>query len=137
MPAFFTPINTRRAVHFNPTAPPFPPPADMDPILTRTLLLLLLFFPLVSAATFTQCLENFRNDPNAIGGVDSKGHPTTPAEAVGLTHKTCTVMCGSNAEGFLWKDFAQLFASWLLPWLALISQLPFGSGSYADDFISG
>jgi len=109
----------------------------MKSIPTRTFLLLLFFSSLVAAVNFAQCLEDFKNDPDAVGGVDSKGHPTTPAEAVGLTYNACTVLCGSDPEGFLWKDFAQLFALWLLPWLALISQLPFGSENYADDFISG
>jgi hypothetical protein len=44
---------------------------------------------------------------------------------------------GQVPRSFNWREFAQLFSSWLLPWLALISQLPFGSGNYADDFLSG
>jgi len=83
-------------------------------------------------------LEDFRKEPNTTGGgVDFKGHQTTPAKAVGLTYETCKTRCGGNAESFNWREFAQLFSSWLLPWLALISQLPFGSGNYADDFVSG
>jgi hypothetical protein len=113
------------------------PPGDMHPIPTRILFLLLCLSSLVAAANFTQCLEDFKNDPDATGGVDSRGHPTSPAEAVGFTYKTCTARCGTSAEIFNWREFAQLFSSWLLPWLALISQLPFGSGNYADDFLSG
>ena len=110
----------------------------MRPVPTRTLFLLLSFSSLVAAANFTDCLDKFRNgDPNAVGGVDSHGHPTTPATATGLTYGTCKANCGTSAESFDWRQFAQLFASWLLPWLALISQLPFGSGNYADDFASG
>jgi hypothetical protein len=118
-------------------SPRFLPSDDMHPIPTRILFLLLCFFSLVGAVNFTECLEKFRNDPNATGGVDSQGHPTSPAEAVGLTYKTCTARCGTGSETFNWRTFAQLFSSWLLPWLALISQLPFGSGNYADDFVSG
>ena len=110
----------------------------MYPIPARNLLLLLFFSSLVAAANFTQCLGDFRNESNTtIGGVDSRGRPTSPEAAFGLTYKTCTAKCGSDAESFRWKEFAQLFSSWLLPWLALISQLPFGSGNYADDFVSG
>ena len=29
------------------------------------------------------------------------------------------------------------FSSWLLPWLALVSQLPLGSGNRKDDLVSG
>jgi len=89
------------------------------------------------ATNFTRCLEDFKNGPETIGGVDSLGHPTSPEEAVGLTYNACTAQCGSSAEGFMWDEFGQLFSSWLLPWLALLSQLPFGSGNYADDFVSG
>ena len=110
----------------------------MDPVLTRTLLLLLLFLPsLIATANFTQCLEDFKQNSSAVGGVDSRGRPVSPAEAVGLTYQTCTAQCGTDQETFIWKDFSQLFSSWLLPWLALLSQLPFGSSNYADDFVSG
>ena len=104
----------------------------------RILVPLLFFSSLVAAANFTHCLEEFRKEPNTTsGGVDFRGHLTSPANAVGLTYRTCTARCGVGAERFSWRVFAQLFSSWLLPWLALISQLPFGSGNYADDFASG
>ena len=109
----------------------------MHPIPAHILLVVLLFSSLAVAANFTHCLESFKNDPNATGGVDALGLPTSPAQAVGLTYKTCTERCGSGAESFNWREFAQLFSAWLLPWLALVSQLPFGSGNYLDDFISG
>ena len=108
----------------------------MNPISVRTLLLLLFFISLVAAANFTQCLEDFKANPNATGGVDSHGHAVSAADAVGLTYRTCTERCGKASKSFSWRQFAQLFASWLLPWLALISQLPFGSGDYVDDFLS-
>ena len=111
----------------------------MHPIPARVIFLLLLFSSLVAARNFTGCLARFKNNTdNVDGGVDSSGNPTTNLTAVaGLTYETCKVQCGSDAETFDWRVFAQLFASWLLPWLALVSQLPFGSGKYEDDFISG
>ena len=111
----------------------------MNPISTRVLLLLLFFSSLAAAANFTQCLEDFKRNFNssADGGVDSRGQPVSPAEAVGLTRETCTTQCGTDWETFDWRDFAQMFSAWLLPWLALLSQLPFGSSNYADDFVSG
>lgn len=109
----------------------------MRPTLTRTLFLLLFFSSLVAAANFTKCLENFSQEPDGtVGGVDLRGNPTTPAKAVGLTYETCTARCGESAEKFNWNAFAQLFSTWLLPWLALISQLPFGF-DVSDNFISG
>jgi len=113
--------------------PPGPLPDDMSPVPTRVVLLLLLFSSLVTAANFTQCLKDFRNDPNATGGVNYRGRPTSPAQAAGFTYKTCTARCGRDSEAFMWREFAH---SWLPPWVALISQLPFGSGNHLDDFIS-
>lgn len=106
-----------------------------------TLAHILLFFSslcfVVARTNFTQCLEDFKNDPNATGGVDFRGHPSGPAQAAGFTYETCTSRCGPEWEGFIWRDFAQLFSSWLLPWLALVGQLPLGSGNHVDDLISG
>ncbi|KAF9783795.1 hypothetical protein BJ322DRAFT_880426 [Thelephora terrestris] len=108
----------------------------MRPYPTRILLFLILCPFAVEGTNFTQCLIDFRNDTNAVGGVDYQGRPTNSSQAIGFTYETCTARCGSGPESFAWREFAQLFASWLLPWLALISQLPFGSGNYADDFFS-
>ena len=109
----------------------------MNSISARTLLLLLFFTYLVAAANFTQCLEDFKADPSATGGVDSHGHNVSAADAVGLTYRTCTERCGSTAESFSWRQFAQSFVWWLLPWLVLVGQLPLFSGRYIDDFLSG
>jgi len=108
-------------------------------ISTRILLLLLSLSSLVAAVNFTQCMEDFKQDFNTIadGGVDSQGRPVSPAEAVGLTYRTCVELCRTDATSFVWGDFARSFSSWLLPWLALLSQLPFGSSNYVDDFVSG
>ena len=117
--------------------PPAPlPPPDMNQITPRTLLLLLSFSSLVMATNFTQCLEDIKTNPNAVGAVDSWGYPTSPAAAVGFTYKTCLEQCGSSPVPFSWRDFSQLFSAWILPWLALITQLPFGSRNYLDDFVS-
>jgi len=111
----------------------------MDPVSTRVLLLLVCFSSLAMAANHTQCLEDFKQNSTSseVGGVDFRGQPVSPAEAVGLTYETCVARCGTGWETFDWKEFAQMFSAWLLPWLALLSQLPFGSSSYADDFVSG
>ena len=112
-------------------------PDEMHPISIRSLLLLVSLSSFVAAINITQCLADFKNDLDATGGVDPRGNPTSAAEAVGLTYQTCVERCGLQPGPFDWDEFTQLFASWLLPWLALISGLPFHSGSYMDDFISG
>lgn len=122
--------------------PPSPIPLSLLPDHMRPPLagiLLLLFFSSSAAAVvnYTRCLEDLRRDPNATGGVDYWGHPTRPTEAVGITYKACRTRCGRGSAVFVWEKFTQLFASCLLPWLALVSQLPFSSGNYIDDLISG
>ena len=108
----------------------------MNPISARTLLLLLSFVSLVAAAVdFAQCLSDFQAT-DETGGVDSHGHAVPAANATGLTYETCRDRCGTHAESFSWRQFAQLFSAWLLPWLALISQLPFGSGDAVENSVS-
>ena len=45
----------------------------------------------VAAVHFTHYLEVFKNDPSAIGVVDARDLPTSPAQVVGLTYKTSTL----------------------------------------------
>ena len=48
----------------------------------------------------------------------------------------CLKACGGAQEPFNWAGFSQQFGAWLLPWLALISQLPFGANDKADNLES-
>lgn len=120
--------------------PRSPPLTNMRMVLARILVLalVLVFSSLVAATSFTGRSDNIRkSDPNAVGGIDSQCHQTSPAEATGLTYKTCAARSGGGTENFEWGGFAQSFASWLLPWFALATQLPFGSRNYIRDFALG
>ncbi|KAF7324974.1 hypothetical protein MKEN_00539800 [Mycena kentingensis (nom. inval.)] len=64
-----------------------------------------------------------------IGGTDNFGRPVNASEATALSYELCIVACGSGPEAFVWKNFSEQFSAWLLPYLALMSQLPFGAGS--------
>ena len=48
----------------------------------------------------------------------------------------CISQCGAGQEPFQWSAFSQQFSSWLLPWLALISQLPFRANDKLDNLES-
>jgi hypothetical protein len=104
-------------------------------------LALLSFFSLLVTATptnFTQCLDDFRNGNTTEGGTNLYGKPVSdPRDAVGLTYQACKARCGLGQESFDWSIFSQQFSAWLLPWLALVSQLPFGAESHLDNLISG
>ncbi|RXW13781.1 hypothetical protein EST38_g12071 [Candolleomyces aberdarensis] len=97
----------------------------------------LLFFVILSslhvtshATNFDVCLESVRNGTfgtGKIGATDSSGNILEDvSQAAGVTYGLCVKACGSGQEPFRLLKFSQQFSSWLLPWLALVSQLPFG-----------
>ena len=116
-------------------------PSSMCKLPGRLKLLLFLspFFLSVAASTnFTQCLDTFRASGNATGGTDFFGRPVNNSQdAVSLTYNVCKSLCGTGQEAFNWSVFSQQFSAWLLPWLALVSQLPFGAENRLDNLLSG
>jgi hypothetical protein len=63
------------------------------------------------------------------GKTDNHGNllPPSISNATAITYDLCVSQCGAGQEPFQWTVFSQQFSSWLLPWLALVSQLPFGA----------
>jgi hypothetical protein len=68
----------------------------------------------VSAVRLDQCRAKFANETSQSG-------PTN------ITYNQCVETCGGGAGEFKWTMFSQGFSAWLLPWIALIFQLPFGA----------
>ena len=102
-----------------------------------------------AGANFTGCLQNVTAQVNAslvagnlniscsFGTVNTNGHRTTdPNQITGLTYESCVKNCGSAPVEFNWPTFSQQFTSWLLPWLALISQLPYGTKDTLSNFLA-
>lgn len=102
----------------------------------KSLVILLFFVSSVASVNFPACLEDFKNGTNS-GGVGYNGAPVPSKDAVGMTYDACRQHCGRGQEAFNWTVFSQQFSAWLLPWLALVSQLPFGAESRLDNLISG
>ncbi|KAF9786455.1 hypothetical protein BJ322DRAFT_788560 [Thelephora terrestris] len=105
------------------------------------LVLSLLFVSVTASVNFTQCLADFKSNltanPSLPGGTDFFGHSVNDSDhVVGLTYDVCKSLCGIGQEPFSWSVFSQQFSAWLLPWLALVSQLPFGAESRIDNLIS-
>jgi hypothetical protein len=72
-----------------------------------------------------------------VGGRDNHGHLVSDiSRATAITYDLCLRACGATSEPFLWSGFSQQFGAWLLPWLALVSQLPFGANDKLDNLIS-
>ena len=100
--------------------------------------LTLFLVPTAASPDFVQCLAKFKELNTTVGGTDYDGIPVTnPLDAVGLTYTACVQYCSPKQEPFDWTRFSQQFSAWLIPWLALVSQLPFGAKSRLDNFISG
>ncbi|KAJ7022238.1 hypothetical protein C8F04DRAFT_1138511 [Mycena alexandri] len=73
------------------------------------------------------------------GETDSEGNAVTSiGVATGMTLDLCLQTCGrgiwDNPER--WLDFCEKFSTWLLPFLALVSQLPFGGDTPFENVMS-
>ena len=73
--------------------------------------LLCLFAKVVGAVDLDKCKANFQNETGQTQ----------------FTYKQCLETCGGGAGVFKWKMFSDDFSTWLLPWIALMFQLPFGA----------
>ena len=99
----------------------------------------LLSFCAVACAgpNFPACLQNILDSGSFEGVVDTHGNPTTNISLIrGLTYDRCMADCGGGPVGFDLYTFSQQFTSWLLPWLALISQLPYGTRDVLSNFVA-
>ncbi|KAG2123569.1 hypothetical protein DEU56DRAFT_924051, partial [Suillus clintonianus] len=95
----------------------------------------------VARLDFSQCLsgivENATATQNLTGLLNGNGDPVSNvSDATAITYSLCTSVCGTGQEPFQWPVFSQDFSSWLLPNLALISQLPFGAQYRLDNLMS-
>ncbi|KAG1728556.1 hypothetical protein EDB19DRAFT_1746441 [Suillus lakei] len=115
---------------------------------TRKIRLFLLLLPFLkgtyaSNINITDCFITFRNNANqnldASGLVNGNGGNVSSSDimsAVGFTYQTCLSQCGSGTQNPTWANISQQFGAWLLPYLALISQLPFGARHRVDNLMS-
>ncbi|KAI9573150.1 hypothetical protein HD554DRAFT_1150584 [Boletus coccyginus] len=137
---------------YPPTAPHMPPFHRKASIV----LLLPALYPvdLAAAVNFPQCFENViscANDSSSQTCVSmtisnitalsllrtSKGTSViTTDEATALSYTGCEEYCGGGQQPFDWNTFSQQYAAWLLPYLALLSQLPFGARRRMDNLMS-
>ncbi|KIJ95837.1 hypothetical protein K443DRAFT_108218, partial [Laccaria amethystina LaAM-08-1] len=101
-----------------------------------------LAFPVATVAgtNFQVCLAKVQNGTFGVGvdvgGTDDHGYPVNVSVATGITYSLCVQACGGGQEPFQWSIFSQQFSAWLLPWLALVSQLPFGANDKLDNLDS-
>ncbi|KAG1769626.1 hypothetical protein EDD22DRAFT_843540 [Suillus occidentalis] len=111
-------------------------------ISSQALALLLLVYSVetVAGLDWTQCFFDIKASANVtnnlVGLLDGNGYPVSNiADATAISYSLCTSACGSG-RNFQWPVLSQDFSSWLLPYLALISQLPFGAHDRLDSVMS-
>jgi hypothetical protein len=94
--------------------------------------------PAAIATNFQSCLKEIQNGTwGSVGGTDNFGRPVSNiSTATAITYDLCVRACDAAPEPFSWFIFSQQFSSWLLPWLALLSQLPFGANDKLDNLVS-
>ncbi|KAF8835808.1 hypothetical protein BDN67DRAFT_1015203 [Paxillus ammoniavirescens] len=107
------------------------------------ILLILIFANYSNADNFTQCLidaQLFANETQDTSGLcfnnGSQVHVQSIFNATAITIDACYSQCGTGQEPFNWQTFSQDFGAWLLPYLTLISQLPFGGKDHLDNLMS-
>lgn len=100
--------------------------------------IILFLLPVASAVNFKSCIQEVQNGTwGSVGGADNRGRPVSDiSKATAITYDLCMIACGTTSEPFAWPIFSQQFSSWLLPWLALVSQLPFGANDKLDNLVS-
>jgi hypothetical protein len=98
--------------------------------------------PAGASTNFTQCLADitsglYNGTTTGIeGSLDNSGNRVSHEFTTAISYDLCKLACGSDPEPFSWTVFSAQFSAWLIPWLALVSQLPFGSQMRTDDFMS-
>ncbi|KIJ98389.1 hypothetical protein K443DRAFT_9204 [Laccaria amethystina LaAM-08-1] len=100
-----------------------------------------ILLPAVFAAdNFPTYQANVRNESFGTGGGrDNHGNHVDISIPTAITHELCVAAgfgAGPGPKPLRWSIFSQQFSSWLLPWLALVSQLPFGSNDKLDNLDS-
>ncbi|KAG1757930.1 hypothetical protein EDB19DRAFT_1901418 [Suillus lakei] len=105
-----------------------------------SLLLLVYSVEKVAGQDWMQCLTDVKANANAtnnlVGLLNGNGDPVSSVtDATAMSYSLCTSFCGKGQD-FRVSVFAQDFSSWLLPYLALISQLPFGAQYRLDNLMS-
>ncbi|KIK80271.1 hypothetical protein PAXRUDRAFT_159098 [Paxillus rubicundulus Ve08.2h10] len=113
------------------------------PHILSVILLILIFTNFSNADNFTQCLidaQNHANETQDTSGLRFNNGSQVPLQSIfnatAITIDSCYSQCGTGQEPFNWQTFAQDFSAWLLPYLALISQLPFGARYQTDNLMS-
>jgi hypothetical protein len=93
--------------------------------------------PLDPTADLDQCKIDFLNLNTTVGAVDLYGHNVTSLQQIdGIRHSECDSLCGNGWQPYSWLQISSYLGTWLLPWIALVGQLPFQTKGQVHDCLS-
>ncbi|KAJ7596397.1 hypothetical protein C8J56DRAFT_1158509 [Mycena floridula] len=107
-------------------------------IIYSLIVLIWLVQPTMARLNISQCIATAVASPEIYrdGWTNAKGDSVTdPSLVAGVSFEVCKKAC-EGPPSPSWIIFSQQFAAWLLPWLALISQLPFGAATRRENLMS-
>ncbi|KAI9747892.1 MAG: hypothetical protein M1815_003801 [Lichina confinis] len=100
---------------------------------------LAVILPMVVAADFKKCNEQFKNNQTNMDlfGFTGSTHgrtikPGTPLMSV----RGCEILCGSDSQYKSWKESTTTISTWVLPMIGLILQAPFESNAKMRTFFA-
>ena len=96
----------------------------LPPTVALLVVLFVVFAGRVDAIELWKCAVNLQNQQYAAWNAT---HPTEPPPLFVLSYEQCLAECGSGLGDIDWGVFSQTFSTWLLPWIALMFQIPFGA----------
>jgi hypothetical protein len=85
-------------------------------------------------SSFLKCMLDLANGVKGFEGmVDVSYEPATNlSQLVGIPYDTCHSKCGDGVMPASWPDASLTFTGWLLPWIALVAQMPFQQSLVED-----
>ena len=87
--------------------------------------------PCVGAVDLEVCGARLQEQQDVVWNAT---HQTEPPQLL-LTYEQCSVECGTGLGDVNWRALSGTFGSWLLPWIALMFQIPFGAERKFDRFV--
>ena len=98
----------------------------------------LFFLPIATAVDWEACSQQIQSGIwGSVGGTDNHGNPVSNIQtATGITYDLCIRACGASSGSFSLTNFFGQFGSWLLPWLALVTQLHFDANGKLSNLVS-
>ena len=80
--------------------------------------------PCADAVDLKACGARLQEQQNAA---QNTTYTTESPLVLRISYEQCLVECGAGMGNVNWQGFSQNFGAWLLPWIALMFQVPFGA----------